>query len=150
MDDSTIFEICNRNRIFVIQHSANITAHWSNDNAMRINTSKTNEMVIRFHKDRTYVESLPYIDINGTTIERVAQVKILSINISPHISWNAHKNEIVATARKTVYMIYQLKSTGFNQIDLARIDVSVIRPVVQYASPVCTRTCPNTYRTISR
>ena len=33
-------------------------------------------------------------------------------------------------------MIYQLKRVGINQIDLARIYVSVIRPVVEYACPV--------------
>ena len=33
-------------------------------------------------------------------------------------------------------MIYQLKRAGINQIDLIRIYVSVIRPVVEYACPV--------------
>ena len=73
VDDSTIFEIYNQSRVSVIQDSANIIAQWSSDNDMRINTSKTKEMVICFCKDRTYVESLPYIDINGTDIERVTQ-----------------------------------------------------------------------------
>ena len=36
---------------------------------MRINTSKTKEMVMCFCRDRTYVESLSYIDINGTASE---------------------------------------------------------------------------------
>ena len=96
-------------------------------------------MVLCFCKDRTYVESLPYIDINGTDIERVTQAKI------------------VAKARKVVYVIYQLKRDGINQIDLVRIYVYVIRPVVEYACPVWhtnlsgmahehvrygTRTCP--------
>ena len=73
MDDSTIFEIC---RVSIIQDSANITAQWSNDNDMRINTSKTKEMVICFCTDRTRVESLPYININGTDIERDTQAKL--------------------------------------------------------------------------
>ena len=76
VDDSTIFEICNQSRVFVIQDSASIIAQWSSSNEMRINTSKKN-MVICFCKDRTYVESLPYIDINGTDIERVTQAKVL-------------------------------------------------------------------------
>ena len=41
VDDSTIFEICNQSRVSVIQDSANITAQWTSDNDMRINTSKT-------------------------------------------------------------------------------------------------------------
>ena len=38
-------------------------------------------------------------------------------------------------------MIYQLKRARINQNELVRIYVSVIRPVVEYACPVCTRTC---------
>ena len=104
---------------------------------MRINTSKTKEMVICFCKDRTYVESLSYIDINGTDIERVTQAKVFGVTIiSYDLSWNAHVYEIVAKARKMVYMIYQLKRAGINQIDLVRIYLSVIRPVVEYACPL--------------
>ena len=37
----TVFEIYNQSRVSVIQDSASITAQWSSDNDMRINTSKT-------------------------------------------------------------------------------------------------------------
>ena len=120
----------------VIQDSANIPAQWSSDNGMRINMVKTKEMVICFCKDRTYVESLPYIDINGTDIKRVTQEKVLVVTLSSDLSWNAHVDEIVAKARKRVYMIYQLKRAGIDQNDLVRIYASVIRPVVEYACPV--------------
>ena len=81
VDDGTISEICNQSRVSVIQDSANIIAQWSNDNDKRINTSKTKEMVICFCRDRTYVESLLYIDINGTDIEKVTQAKVLGVTI---------------------------------------------------------------------
>ena len=118
--DSTVFEICNQSRVSVIQDSGNIT-QWSSDNDIRINTNKTKEMVTCFCKDRAYVESLPYIDINGTDIERVTQAKVLGVTISSDLSWNAHVDEIVAKAVKRVYMIYQLKRAGISQIDLVRI-----------------------------
>ena len=58
-------------------------------------------------------------------------------SILSDLSWNAHVDElIVAKARKRVYMIYQLKHAGINQIDLVRIYVSVIRPVFEYTCPV--------------
>ena len=60
-------------------------------------------MVICFCKDRTYVESLSYIDINGTDIERVTQAKVLGVAISSDFSWNAQVDEMVAKARKMVY-----------------------------------------------
>ena len=97
-------------------------------------------------KDRTYVEFLPYVDINGTGIERVTQTKVtkqnktkvLGVAISSDLSWNAHVDGILAKARKRVYkiMIYQLKRAGINQNVSVRICISVIRPVVEYACPV--------------
>ena len=90
VDDSTIFEICNQSRVSLLHDSANIIAQRSSDNDTHINTSKTTEMVIYFCKDRTYVESLPYIDINGIDIEIVIQANVLSVTISSDLSWNAH------------------------------------------------------------
>ena len=89
-----------------------------------------------FCKDRTYVESLLYININGNDDERITQAKVLGVTISSDLCCNAHVDEILAKARKMVYMIYQLKRAGINQIDLVRIYVSVIRPVFKYACPV--------------
>ena len=38
-------------------------------------------MVICFSRDKTYFESLPYIEINGTDIEIVIQAKVLGVII---------------------------------------------------------------------
>ena len=85
---------------------------------MRINTTKTKEMVICFRRDRTFVDSLPYyIYMNGNYIERVSQAKVLGVTISSDLRWNAHVDEIISKARKRVYMIYQLKRAGINQND---------------------------------
>ena len=112
--------------VSVIQDSADLVEQWSCNNDMRINMTKTKEMVICFRRDRTFVDSLPYIYMNGNYIERVSQAKVPG----------AHVDDIISKARKRVYMIYQLKRAGFNQHDLIRIYVSVIRPVVEYACPV--------------
>ena len=69
VDDSTIFEICNHDMVSVIQDSAVIVEQWTCNNDMHINTSKTKEMVICFRKDRTFVDYLTYIYINGNNIE---------------------------------------------------------------------------------
>ena len=54
VDDSTIFEICNQDMVSVIQDSADLVEQWSCNNDMRINTTKTKEMVICFRRDRTF------------------------------------------------------------------------------------------------
>ena len=132
VDDSTIFEICNPTSVSVIQQSAAIIANWYIDNGMRINTMKTKEMIIRFCRDPVF---LPYINIDGAAIERVSQVKVIGVTLSSELSWNSNVDGIVSKARKRVFMIYQLKRAGIGQCDLVRINISVIRPVVEYACP---------------
>ena len=42
----------------------------------------------------------------------------------------------------TEYMLYQLKRAGISQLDLVKIYVSVIRPVLEYACPVWSTNLP--------
>ena len=62
VDDSTVYEICTVNSASVLQEFATVVAEWSKENDMRINTSKTKEMVVSFGKGT--VESIPNIVIN--------------------------------------------------------------------------------------
>ena len=119
-------------QVSVPQQSAAIIANWSIDNGMRINTMKTNEMIVWFCRDPVF---LPYINIDGAAIERVSQVKVLGVTLSSDLSWNAHVDGIVSKDRKRVLLIYQLKRAGIGQCDLARMYISVIRPVVEYVCP---------------
>ena len=81
VDDRTIFEICHQNRVSVIQDSVIITLLCYSDNDYITN----NYMIVCFSRDRTYyVESLSYIDINGTNIERVIQANVFGVVISSH------------------------------------------------------------------
>ena len=102
VDDSTIFEICNQNRV--------------QPTLLRSGLAIMICALIRVRQKKWL-----YVSVK---IERMSNL------------WNAHVDEIVAKARKRVYMIYQLKRAGINQIDLVRIYVSVIRLVVEYACPV--------------
>ena len=45
-------------------------------------------------------------------------------------------DNIVKKAGKRLYMLYQLKRAGITQKDLVSVCVSVVRPVLDYASPV--------------
>ena len=56
----------------VTQDSAEVIEKWYCNNDMRINTSKTKDMVICFRKDRTFVDVLPYIYINGNNTESLS------------------------------------------------------------------------------
>ena len=52
---------------------------------MHMNTNKTTEMVICFRKDKTFVDSLTYIYINGNNIERVSQERYHLTKVGIHM-----------------------------------------------------------------
>ena len=136
VDDSTIFEICERGSVSVIQESVDIACQWSVENDMKINANKTQELLICFCKDSTHAANLPNIVVDDKPVARVNQAKILGIVLSSDLTWNAHVDYIVSKACKRLYMLYQLKRAGINQSDLLTIYKSVIRPVLEYACQV--------------
>ena len=135
VDDSTIFEICDAETVSILQESAEVAKEWSNNNYMKINASKTHELLTDFSKDKVF-SALPNITMSGVEIQRTKSAEILGVTISDYLSWNIQVDNIVSKAIKRVYMLYQLKRSGINQADLLSIHVSVIRPVLEYACPV--------------
>ena len=135
VDDCTVFDVCNNSRpsVPMLQESADITTDWSRNNDMRINATKTKEMVLCFCRNDNHVASIPRIVIDNNDIARVTQAKVLGVTLSSDLTWNAHVDTIVSKARKRVFTIYQLKRAGIRQCDLLRVYVSVIRPVLEYA-----------------
>ena len=131
-----VFDVCNNSSVPMLQESADIITDWSRINDMRINATKTKEMVICFCHNDNHVASSPRIVIDNNDIERVTQAKVLGVTLSSDLTWNAHVDTIVSNARKRVFTIYQLKRAGIRQCDLLRVYVSVIRPVLEYACPV--------------
>ena len=59
MDDSTLFEVCERNGVSLMQESVDIAAKWTEDNFMKHNKEKSKELIISFAKKATFVT--PYI-----------------------------------------------------------------------------------------
>ena len=97
MDDSTIFDVCNNTSVHMIQESADIITDLSMHNDMRINARKTNEMMIRFCRNRYHVASIPRIVLDDNDIERVTQAKVLGVKLSADLSWNALVDTIVGS-----------------------------------------------------
>ena len=136
VDDSTLFEICDRNDVSVIQESVDIAARWTEQNDMNINSEKSKEIIISFAQDGNFRSTIPNIKIDGRDIAQVCHAKLLGVTISQDLTWNKHVDNIVKKAGKRLYMLYQLKRAGITQKDLVSVYVSVVRPVLEYACPV--------------
>ena len=87
------------------------------------------------------------VTIGEQVLERVEHAKMLGVTISNNLTWSKHVDNIVSKAGMRVYMLYQLKRAGISQLDLVKIYVSVIRPVLEYACPVwSTYICQSIYQ----
>ena len=142
VDDSTIFEVCAPESVSRLQESAEIVHQWSTNNDMKINTSKTVEMVIDFSRGKVLTAALPNIIMDGIGIQRTNCAKVLGVHISSDLTWNEHVDHMVSKASKRLYMLYQLKRAGVTQGDLLKIYLSVVRPVLEYACPVWSTNLP--------
>ena len=136
VDDSTLFEICDRNYVSVIRESVYIAARWTEQNDMKINSEKSKEIIISVAQDGNFRSTIPNIKIDGRDIAQVFHAKLLGVTISQDLTWNKHVDNIVKKAGKRLYMLYQLKRAGITQKDLVSVYVSVVRPVLEYACPV--------------
>ena len=136
VDDSKLFQICDRNDVSVIQESVDIAARWTEQNDMKIYSEKSKAIIINFAQDGNFRSTIPNIKIDGRDIAQVCYAKLLGVTISQDLTWNKHVDNIVKKAGKRLFMLYQLKRVGITQKDLVSVYVSVVRPVLECACPV--------------
>ena len=58
------------------------------------------------------------------------------LTLSNDLSWNDHCDEMLKKACKRLYALRSLKAAGLNQKDVVLVYCSLVRSVVEYASPV--------------
>ena len=115
---------------------------WTNQNDMRLNSEKCKEMIIDFSRNYSLTSGIRSVTIGEQVLERVEHATMLGVTISNNLTWSKHVDNIVSKAGKRVYMLYQLKRAGISQLDLVKMYVSVIRPVLEYACPVWSTNLP--------
>ena len=62
--------------------------------------------------------------------------KLLGVHISKDLTWNNHCEAIASKASKRIFAIRTLKKSGLSSYDLVNVYCSIVRPVLEYASPV--------------
>ena len=102
---------------------------------MRINESKTKEMLIYFGS-KCISDDIQNITINSIDIERVVTFKLLGVVFSNDLSWTEHVDYILKKVSKRMYCIHYLTRAGIKEADCVTIYSSIIRSVLEYACPV--------------
>ena len=92
------------------------------------------DMVINFLKYQPTV--ITPIQLNGIVIERVSSYKLLGVIITNDLSWNEHCDSIHKKATKRLFVLRTLKRVGLGTDDLVLVYCSIVRSIVEYASPV--------------
>jgi len=113
-----------------MQNRINHVAKWCQDNEMMLNAAKTKELV--FHFGERPPKLLP-LRVNSEPIESAESAKLLGLTITTNLKWDSHVESLVLKANKKLYLIIQLKRSGFSQTHLRQIYLSMVRPVLEYA-----------------
>ena len=114
-------------------NTTNINTYASMRN-MWLNEKKCKDMVINFWKYQPTV--ITPIQLNGIVIERVSSYKLLGVIITNDLSWNEHCDSIHKKATKRLFVLRTLKRVGLGTNDLVLVYCSIVRSIVEYASPV--------------
>ena len=101
VDDTCIVYTGSDSQAPNLQEAADAAYLWIIQNDMKINKSKTKELVIDFSKTRT---NFPTIRIDGTDTQRVTEAKILGITITSNLTWDIHVDEITRKAGKRLFL----------------------------------------------
>ena len=97
---------------------------------MKINVNK---WLLAFCRISQLVSPMQF---NGAVIGRVPNFKLLGVIITEDLTWNEHYDYIHKKALKRLYALHALKRSGVNCEDLVLVYCSLVRSVIEYASPV--------------
>ena len=133
MDDTTEFTSSPDPTDSKLQEAATETNTWTNNNDMKLNLTKTKEMIIDFHKEKA---DPPPIKLDNITIDRVTSIKLLGVYISSDLTWNLHISHIISKGAQRLYLLSQLRRSGISDHDLVQVYQTLVRPILEYACPV--------------
>ena len=110
VDDTTLTELlpgsCNHSEM---EHFFQQLLNWATANDMKVNFSKTKEMVMGPSR---LTCNLPLLCTETGNIERVSTVKLLGVHIDSNFSWTSHVEAIISKATQRLYFLKQLKRAG--------------------------------------
>jgi len=106
---------------------------WTAQNKMKLNTDKTNYMVVNFSKTHQFTTRF---EIDGKVLQKVEQTRLLGVLIDSKLSWQANTTYLVQKAYKRMIMLHKLYSFAVPREDLLEIYILYIRSVLESSAVV--------------
>ena len=114
------------------QSDLDMIAKWTDENKMKLNTDKSNYMVF----SRSEKEFATRLCINGETLNRVEETKLVGVWLTTWLDWDKNTREICKKAYARMTMVTKLKYAGVPEVDLLHIYILYIRSLLEYCSVV--------------
>ena len=106
---------------------------WTKLNKMKLNTDKTNYMVINFSKTHQFTTRF---EIEGQVLQKMEQTRLLGVLIDSQLSWQANTTHLVKKAYQRMTMLHKLYSFAVPTEDLLEIYILYIRSVLESSAVV--------------
>ena len=108
---------------------------WVHANKLTLNAKKTKEMILYFGKsiDKNVI---PTLVVGDCKIDRVDEFKLLGVVFRSDLNWCSHVKYILAKASRRIFVITKLLRSGMSTADILTVYSSIVRSVLEYASPV--------------
>lgn len=131
-DDCIIYRVINSSDDHLsLNISLSKIAHWCEQWQMSINLTKTVCMTVTRKKepsDFTYT-------INGVPLQRVTQQKYLGVTLTSELRWDAHINNVTASALRKLFFLR--RRLPFAPTDTRLLTYTTfVRPILEYANTV--------------
>ena len=114
------------------QKNLDSISQWTADNLMQLNREKSNYMVF----SRSETKFATRLTIDGNTIDRIEEVKIVGVWLTTWLDWEKNTREMCRKAYARITMITKLKYVGVPTEDLLNIYMLYIRSLLEYCSLV--------------
>jgi hypothetical protein len=116
-----------------VQEQIKEIVEYSLKNEMKINKNKTKVMLFNTAKLRDFT---PVIHIEDKVIKVVEQFKLLGVQITSDLRWNANTKYITTKAYQKLWMLRRLKANGANNSELKDIYFKHVRSLLEYGAVI--------------
>ena len=103
---------------------------WCADNNLKLNVSKTKEMIVDFRRKKTLIRPL---SLNGVEVEQVESFRFLGTTISSDLSWDKNTLCITKKAQQRLYFLRQPRRFGIAQEIMIRFYRTIIESIIIFS-----------------